>query len=214
MSFGLVKLIRERLSGTGLSRAHVPQALDLFDQFVDTLNDLDDVVQTHHKAVVSPARARDLPGPEQPSPARYGNTYALEFTVDNDQAGRLFRMPPDSDLSTVRFHIHWTKSQDTDQSGKRVKWRIDVTHFNGYSDDVAVAGEQLELEDVYDDDGTTEHIGYTTGDFSAPTIPGAGYLAVNVTAVAPSANALAEPALLSVDMTWDSFKNRRVLNWE
>lgn len=139
-----------------------------------------------------------------------GNTdnlgYQL-FTVGSDNMYRTFKIPS-TFTGNPSAHIHWTKSQDTDQSGNRVLWRIHYKVFDGRTQEASGAGSMVEFEDIYEDSGTTTRIVYRTDDLELSGFIPSYYVAFRIEAVTPSQDTLAEPALVSLDLIWDELINR------
>lgn len=138
-----------------------------------------------------------------PDAAKYGNTLVNEFTVGTDTANVLFRVPDDFS-SGGEVYFHWTKSQNTDQSAKNVKWQIAYNCFSSASDDVAAQGTTDSVEDTYDDNGTTTHLNYSTTGISLPGLAAGCYITMTVKAITPSGTALSEPALILVDFEYNA----------
>jgi hypothetical protein len=162
----------------------------------------DPTTRQQHLFIVTPARSTPQPG-QGPQPAAYGNLIVLEFTLDLDAAFRVVKIPS-SYTGNATAHVHWTKSQTTDQSTKVVRWRIDYTVVNGRTEDGAAAGSTILLDDSYDDAGTTTHIVHRTANISLPGLVAGYYLLVKISAVTPpTGTALVEPALMSMDILYD-----------
>jgi len=163
-----------------------------------------EVYQTKTYCVRTPSAQAKNVGVGAPTLLEFPFTIAQQMTVDNDFLTFKYFRPINYVSGTdLGFNLNWTKSQDTDQSGKKVKWQMEYL-FLDIGDDVSNATPDgtLTSERTYLDAGTTEHIAYNTG--SDLTIPTANinedkaYLYLKVSAIAPSSNGLAEPALLTV----------------
>jgi hypothetical protein len=138
-----------------------------------------------------------------------------EFTLDTDAAYRLFKIPS-TFVGDPRFHIHWTKESGAggngDESGNTVRWRISYTIFQSTSSiavDINVAATVVDLDDTYDDAGTTTRIAYRTPNVDAVGFVAGYYMGICVEAVTPAGSAMtAEPALVTVDLTFTEFINQ------
>lgn len=154
-----------------------------------------------HEGVVTPGRSDGPPG-QQPQIEVKGALAYLTFTVDTDAAYRLYKIP-NGFKSAPTAHVHWTKNQDTDQSTKEVRWRLTYNVFNGHSEDGADGGVvSVNLDDVYDDAGTTSRIVYCTEDVPLVGIVADYYLTMKIEAITPAGVALVEPGLVSLDLKY------------
>lgn len=169
--------------------------------------------QQMHKPLITPSRMT-LPAATAPTLNHYGCTPVMEFTVDTDQAGRIFRTSPGMVDGTVGGHIHWTKSQDSDQSGNKVKWQVEYKTWNGHDENAAGAGLFKTVEDTYlsSATGADSRIVYKAVFIGDESIPPNTYISMKLSAITPSSDTLAEPALVSLDMTWLEWKNIPLLN--
>ena len=163
-----------------------------------------EVYKIERICVRTPTSQAKNTGTGAPTLKEFPLTIAQQMTIDNDfLTFKYFKPPNFVSGSDLYFNLNWTKSQDTDQSTKKVKWQIDY-YFLDIGDDVAKSTPDgsLTSERTYADDGTTTHLAYNTG--SDLTITSANvnedktYLYIKVSAIAPSSNALAEPVLLTV----------------
>lgn len=167
-------------------------------------------VRPHHVPVVTPSSYKSVAGKE-PSAVEVGTGLLLAFTVGVDVAYRQYKVPPNYAASAA-LHIHWTKTADAAENGKVVRWRVT---YVAYASSSTTAGDLLasstvaEVEDTYDDDGTTSRLVYRTPDIVMVGVTAGYYVALKVEAVAPSGAPLAaEPGLLSVDFTFEEYANR------
>lgn len=149
------------------------------------------------------ATARNV-GSGAPSILELPFTIAQQMTVDNDFLTFKYYRPVNFVHGTaLDFRLNWTKSQVTDQSGNKVKWKLEYL-FVDIGDDVADATPDgtLYSEQTYSDEGTTERLAYSTSTDLTITSENVQedkpYLYIKVAPVASSAPALIEPALLSV----------------
>lgn len=160
-----------------------------------------------HYPIVSPSRSR-VQGGTAPSSGASGNLVYLEMTVDTDEAFRIIKIP-DSFVGGPEFYVHWTKSQDTDQSGKTVKWRVDYNVFNGDNEDASSTDNFIEFSGVYEDTGTTNRVVYNTGGKDVIGIYAGAYVSIRVRAITPDSGVeLANPAFVALDIRLDKYTNR------
>ena len=131
----------------------------------------------------------------------------LEFSGPTDAAYRAFKISR-SYTNDPKFHIHWTKSTDADESAKTVRWRIRYVVFNGSSQDVTAAPVELTFDDVYDDDGTTSRIVYRSVSLAATGFTAGYYVGMVVDVVAGGTNLTGNPVLISADLTYDAYINQ------
>jgi hypothetical protein len=182
----------------GMRKGQLPEDIELGD-VINSICRNKDV----HVPIVSPGRAQFVGGTAPTEDAK-GNLVYLKMTVNTDQAYRILKIPYNFNANNgASFHVHWTKSQDTDQSGNQVKWRIHYTVFDGKSVDASGAGATVEYEDTYDDNGTTTRVVYRTDNLPVSGLVAGYYVALRVEAVTPSGGALTEPGLVSVDFIYE-----------
>jgi len=153
----------------------------------------------HHDPTIPPDSAATAPG-QQPDKVAIGSTLAALMTLNTDNLYRSFKIPTGY-ISDPSFHIHWTKSVDTNQQGNSVLWQISYNVWAGMGGDLALAPTVLQYEDTYEDAGTTTRITHRT-----PNLPAVGfvpgyYLGVKVECLTPAGSPLGgEPALLTLDL--------------
>jgi len=170
-----------------------------------------DAVAGFHEPIVLPSSGTNAPG-QEPDIGVISSTMVAEFTLNTDKAYRTFKIPANY-VDTPAFHVHWTKESggggDVDESTKEVRWRISYTVFPGNGNDINVAPTVIDLDDVYDDSGTTTRIVYRTANVAAVGFMANYYLGICVEAVTPGGVAIAsEPALVSVDLTFNQLINQ------
>lgn len=168
-------------------------------------------VRLHHESIVRAESAANAPG-QQPDLEVIGDTIVAEFTVNTDSAFRMFKIPAYY-VTGAAFHAHWTKESgiagNGNELGKLVRWRISYKVWAGEGTDINVAPTVVELDDAYNDAGLTTRITQRTANVAAPGFVANYYLSVKVEAVTPDGTALTcEPALLSVDLTYDEYINQ------
>lgn len=130
------------------------------------------------------------------------------FTLNTDGAWQQFKIP-DNFVDEPAFHVHWSKSTNAVNSGRNVRWRMSYTIFDGSSEDGAVAPTVTEVEDTYEDGGTTSRIVYRTADVPLSGFVAGYYMAVEIQAVTPTGTALTgEPGLFALDLTFNQFINQ------
>ena len=154
-----------------------------------------------HEPVVAPGKSGGPPGQNPEIESKEALSY-LTFSVDIDSAYRLYKIPGGF-IGEASAHVHWTKSQDTDQSGKAVRWRLTYKVFNGYNEDGANDGAiTVDLDDTYDDAGTTTRIVYGTLNVPLAGFLPRNYLSMKIEAVTPGGIALVEPGLVALDIVY------------
>jgi hypothetical protein len=186
----------------------IDQKLHLFDGSQSAVRD---ATRTYHEPTVTPESNANAPG-QQPSLGLIGTSLVAEYTVNTDTAYRIFKVPGNY-VTGAAFHIHWTKESsaggDGDQSGNAVRWRISYTVSPGSGADINVAPTVIEVEDTYDDAGTTTRIMHRTADMDAPGFIQNYYVTVCVEAITPVGAALTcEPALVTADLTYTEYINQ------
>lgn len=158
-----------------------------------------------HEPTLSPSRATASPG-SGPQPLANGTLMLLTFTPNNSahRAYRGFKIPY-SFTGDASFHIHWTKSSNTAETGRHVRWRIAYSVYDGHDDDVANTVEtSAEVEDTYDANDTTNRVVYRTTDVLAVGFTAGHYVSIYIEAISPSGGSAlnANPGLLSLDLMY------------
>ena len=161
-----------------------------------------------HDPIISPGRIKDQ-GSGNPSTVAYGTVEALVFTLDTDYAYRTLKICPDAESGSTSFHAHWTKSQNTNQQNKNVKWKLEITQFNGETNviDGAAVVHTTYLTGSYAAADTTSRVCYETGEVVVPQLIPNYYLGVKLSAETTD-NSLDEPALVCVDFEYDDYINQ------
>lgn len=136
------------------------------------VGDINNATRIIHTPGVTPTSATFVPG-LAPEVVKYGTTLALHYKKNNDKVYGYAKIPT-SYVSDASFHIHWTKFNDGNESGRSVRWVVNYTVFDGTSQNIAVAPTgTLNLNDTYDDASTdTTRIVYRT-----PNVAAAGFTA-------------------------------------
>jgi len=171
---------------------------------------VEEELRLHHEPIVTASFAQSLPG-TTPTPGAVGPFIYLTFSLDNDAAFRQFKIP-NAYVSDPNFHIHWTKTSDANDLGKAVRWRVTYIVFRSsptVAGDANITPTVVEVEDTYDDSGTTSRNVYRT-----PNTPMVGfvanyYVSMKIEAITPVGAALsANPALFSLDVTFNEYINK------
>lgn len=168
---------------------------------------LRDTVLSIHEPLITPSRSSSMPG--LGADIIVNNALiTMKFTVNTDAVYRIFRIPFEFVDNPV-LHVHWTKSSDADESGKVVRWRVTYSVFDGETQDAADGSTTFEIEDIYDDSGTTSRIVYLTPNTSLVGFVPGWLVSVKIEAITPVGTPLAsEPALFSMDLIYRSYVNR------
>jgi len=199
--------LRGFMSSSGIPVEWIRRLLES-DTITDTLLN---TTKTFHVPISDPGAGTNAPG-QQPTIAIISTTQVAEMTLNTDAMYRLFKVP-ENFLGEPVFEAHWTKQSGAggngDESGKVVRWRISYTVFNGEPEDVNVAPIVVEVEDTYEDSGTTTRFMYKTGKVPATGIIAGDYVSVCVEAVTPVGTPMtAEPALASIDFEYLGWLNQ------
>lgn len=136
------------------------------------VGDITNATRIIHTPGVTPTSATFVPG-LAPEVVKYGTTVALHYKKNNDKVYGYAKIPT-TYVSDASFHIHWTKFNDADESGRTVRWVLNYTVFDGTSQNIAVAPTgTLNLNDTYDGaSADTTRIVYRT-----PNAAAAGFVA-------------------------------------
>ena len=195
-----------------LARNHFDGERQLSDgSLADLMNDLDGRIVEYSQAIVTPSRITGPPGQLPPIDADGALVYVkYDGAAGAQQVHRTIKIR-ESYVSGGMFHIHWTKSDDSDRSGEKVKWKISYKVFNGRDEDAALSPTVLTVEDTYDDDGTTTRVVHRTVNVPVgsqlPLVADA-YLAVKVEKDTASASVMSEPGLVTLDLSYFHTINR------
>lgn len=167
-----------------------------------------------HGQTLTPGSASNAPG-QAADLATIGSVMVASYTIGTDAGYRIFKIK-NSYVSGAAFHVHWTKQPgaagDGDQSGNSVRWRISYTVFESEptaASDINVAPTVIDLDDTYDDAGTTTRLAHHTPNVAAPGFIAGHYVGICIEAVTPSGSALTcEPALITADLTYIQYINQ------
>ncbi len=166
--------------------------------------------RTVHKPTVTPSDAQIQVG-LGPVPVVYGSTMGLEYDNASDAAYRVMKIDysftGDGSGADASFHVHWTKAGNADESTKVVRWRISYTVFDGADDDINVSPTVLDLDDTYDDAGTTTRIVHRTANVAAPGFVAGQYLGVKLEYVAANTTLVSNPVVVSCDLLYTNTIN-------
>jgi len=170
-----------------------------------------ETTRSYHEPTITPESNANAPG-QQPSLGLIATTLVAEYTVNTDTAYRIFKIPGNY-IEGASFHVHWTKESgaggDGNQDGNAVRWRISYTVSPGNGADINAAPTVLEVEDTYDDSGTTTRIMHRTANMAASGFIPNYYVAMCVEAITPVGGALTcEPALVTADLTFNEYINQ------
>ena len=170
-----------------------------------------ETTRSYHEPTITPESGSNAPG-QQPSLSLVGTTVVAHYTVNTDNSYRIFKIPSNY-VDGAAFHVHWTKEGgaggDGNQNGNATRWRISYTVSPGNGADINVAPTVLEVEDTYDDAGTTTRIMHRTASVVASGFVPNYYVAMCIEAITPVGAALTcEPALVTADLTFDEYINQ------
>lgn len=167
---------------------------------------LEATVRPFHASIVTPSAGSSSPG-KTPAPTPAGSMLLLAFTIGTDQAHRQFKIPSYF-AGNPNVHVHWSKTSDAVETGKAVRWRVSYTVFNGSSEDGGGVPTVVELEDTYDDAGTTTRVVHRTANVALAGFVAGYYVSMAIEAIAPTGAALSsEPGLFTLDLTFDETIN-------
>lgn len=168
-------------------------------------------VETGTDSIYVEASSAKNSGLGAPTDIEFPFTIAKQFTIDNDYIKIKYKKPSNwAPGSNIIFDLNWTKSQDTDQSGNKVKWQVEYLFADvDYDISEATPDDTLTSEQTYIDSGTTTHIAYQTGDLleiiPANVQEDKNYLYAKIGAITPSSSELSEPVLLTINLCYTGF---------
>lgn len=159
----------------------------------------------YHEPLVKPGSAVNS---GTTTPIAAGTLLLTAFTLNTDGAWQQYKIPSYF-VGSPAFHVHWSKTTNANDLGRAVRWRISYTIFNGFDQVGNVAPTVVEVEDTYDDAGTTTRTIYRTSDVPVSGFVANYYLAVEIQAVTPVGVPLTnEPGLFSLDLTYTQYINQ------
>lgn len=171
-----------------------------------------DAVRVYHVPIMTAAAFRGTAGKE-PTATSSGPLLLMNFTIGQDEAFVQFKIPSNF-AGDAKFHIHWTKSSNADELGKRARWRVTYVAFPSSPSNAGEGTgvtEVLELEDVYEDNGTTTRKIHCTEHAPFTVVPTPGwYMSMKIEAVAPTGGTAmaSEPALFGLGLTFNEYINK------
>jgi len=169
-------------------------------------------IGTFHGPIVTASYYSGLPG-TTPTPAVVGPFIYLDFSLNNDAAFRQFKIPSNY-AGNGTFHLHWTKTSNANEQGKAVRWRVTYVVFASSpttSGDAAITPTVAEVEDTYDDAGTTTRLVHRTSSVALVGLAAQYYMSMKIEAITPVGVALAShPGLFSLDIMYDQYLNKSV----
>jgi hypothetical protein len=174
----------------------------------ELLNNFDARPGGLHLPIVSPGRIDGPPG-QLPPVESFGVLSYITFdgVAGAQKVHRTIKILG-SFIDTPALHVHWTKSDDVDRSSETVRWRVFYSVFNGHGG-LVPAETAIDLDGTYLDAGGASRAVYRTVDVPlVGFIPGY-YLAVRVEKGTPaSGTPVAEPGIVTVDLTMNAYVNR------
>lgn len=176
---------------------------DVQEQLVVHAEDVQEQIVTIHDPIL-------VPSIEIPPPI--GSKGVLSYRIMTVGTSKLFVYfkVPNWYVSGGRFHVHWTKSQDSNKAGDKVKWEIAYRVADGVTEECSIADETLSDEDTYDDAGTTTRIVYQTADMPMTGLVAGKYVTATIQAVTPAASTLSAPGMVALDFLYEAQLNREV----
>lgn len=168
-------------------------------------------VTVKHVDIATATGLKQGQGATTPDIVYKGNLVYMEFNHTTDVAFYLWKVGRDF-KDTPALHVHWTKSQDVNESGNTVRWRIDYT---AYTSSVSTAGNAAVTGTFVDTgnltyaggDANTDRLVYRSPDM--PIVVTAGqYVAVKISSPVPGGVSVTNPGLVSVDLTYNAYINK------
>jgi hypothetical protein len=165
-----------------------------------------------HVDIATAGSLKQGQGATTPDVVYKGNLVYMEFNQTTDVAFYLWKVGRDFKDSPA-FHVHWTKSQDINESSNRARWRIDYTVYTstaGTAGNAAVTGTFVDTGDLIyvGGDANTDRLVYRSPDM--PIVATAGqYVAAKISSPLPGAGTpVTNPGLVSVDFTYNAYINK------
>lgn len=163
--------------------------------------------RSYHASIVT-ASSFKSPALKEPDPFEQDSTLLLAFTIGTDSAFRQFKIP-NSYAGNASVHIHWTKQGSANELNKTVRWRISYRFFPGNAGFLSGTPDTVEYEAAYLSSSVVDRIVYRSSDLPLVGAVAGYYMALEVQAIAPVGTPIVgEPALFSVDLTFDELINR------
>lgn len=161
-----------------------------------------------HASILAPSHRGSKGGTSEPTPVQIGAALGDAYTLGTDQGYQVFKIPS-SYAGNLKTHIHWSKSDDLNESGKNVRWQVSYLIASGNGANLNTSPTIVNIDGTYADTGLTSRICYRSADYALSGAVAGYYLYIQVMAVTPTGTAMAsEPLLLSLDISYDSYLNR------
>ena len=164
---------------------------------------LSTTLRTIDLPIVGPGRADGPPGTVPDVEAVNALTYInFDGAAGAQAAFRMIKIPA-TYIGNASIHVHWTKSVNTDRSGETVSWRVSYAVINGSSEDAADGTIVIDLDDTYEDSGTTTRIVHRTADASLIGIIPNCYVNIKIEKNTPGAGTpMDSPGLVALDLIY------------
>lgn len=176
-------------------------------EIADAIDHGKEAIALYHEVVGGSVMSVSAPG-QTATPVAYGSTVGNIYTPNQHAGYRVFKISTKY-VDSPTIHIHWTKSSNVNELNKAVKWRVSYTVYDGTSDNVNVTPTVVDIEDVYDDSGTTSRIVHRTAYTPLVGLIAGYYLSVKVQAITPAGTPLsADPVLISCDLRYNMYINK------
>lgn len=185
----------------------------------ETTDALTIATRVFHKETITPDISISPPG-LGPQPLAIGNVMGLHYdTPATDESYRIMKIPFSLVMAGnaravepfASFHIHWTKANNVDQSTANIRWVLEYTMFDGNDDEITspVVSATINIDDTYDDAGTTTRVVHRSANFDVTNLIAGYYLGIKITA--DNANTTAslqnQGVLVSADLLYKGWLN-------
>lgn len=180
------------------------------------ISNIDSVINTiayGHVDVASAATLVHGAGVLTPDVGISDNLLYLVFNnIGTDEALRVYKFDY-SYVDLPSLHVHWTKGDDTTQTGNAVRWVIDYRVFNGNNElGTGTTGTLDTGPLVYTASDTTARTVYRSADMPLIDITAGDYMTVRVRTIAPGGGytQLTDPSLVTLDLKYRRYINKNV----
>jgi hypothetical protein len=145
-------------------------------------------VEAVRRLLIRPRELGFLTG-NDPITAFKDNAYFSKFVLNQDENfGKIF--VPDDYVSGGKIRVCWTKTANTDQAGKRVKWQLKYKVYEcGTESAITGTDDTLTEEDIYEDSGLNDYVEYLTSGFVIPSLAINKMITFNIKSITPSQDA-------------------------
>lgn len=151
-----------------------------------------------HEPIVTSSVSSSSPG-KIPDLYLVGTTTLGLMFAPTDEVYKIFRTQS-TYVGNASLHIHWTKSDNINEAGKVVKWRVEFSVFECIDGDISVIHEVSDIS-TYTSSELNSRIIYRTANMDISSfITSSQYVSIKVDYIPNETTLVSAPVLISVDL--------------